>query len=73
LKIRTISYKRTKQVRSYEPEVIELVIDLAPGETPKEVIARARKIVAKEFGEDPGPCVCNSQQLMNGGCACGGN
>jgi hypothetical protein len=45
----------------------------APGETPKEVIARARKIVAKEFGEDPGPCVCNSQQLMNGGCACGGN
>jgi hypothetical protein len=41
LKIKTISYKRTKQTKPYEPEVIELIIDLAPGETPEEVINRA--------------------------------
>ena len=49
MQIKTISYKRTKQTKPYEPEVIELVIDLAPGETPKQVIAKARKIVAEEL------------------------
>jgi len=73
MKVKTISYKRTKQVRNYEPEVIELIIDLAPGETPKEVIARARKIVAKEFGEEVDPCSCDSNTLMSTGCKCGGS
>lgn len=73
MKITTISYKRTKQVKSYEPEVIELVIDLSPGETPKEVIAKARKIVAREFGEEVEPCSCDHNTLMSKGCICGGS
>ena len=72
MQIKTISYKRTKQTKPYEPEVIELVIDLAPGETPKQVIAKARKIVAEELGEEPEPCSCDSNTLMSKGCICGG-
>jgi hypothetical protein len=73
LKIKTISYKRTKQTKPYEPEVIELIIDLAPGETPKEVINKARNIVAEEFGEKPKACSCDSSIIMSKGCVCGGS
>lgn len=72
MQIKTISYKRTKQVKSYEPEVIELIIDLAPGETPKQVIAKARQIVAREFGEEPDACTCDTNTIMSKGCICGG-
>jgi len=70
--VRSISYKRTKQTKRYEPEVIELIMDLQPGETVPEVIAKARNIVAKEFGEEPAPCSCKPDVLMNAGCSCGG-
>ncbi len=70
--IKTVGYKRTKQVQRFEPEVIELVIDLSPGETPEEVIKKARAIVAKQFGEEPAPCSCDPNSLMSKGCTCGG-
>ena len=70
--IKTVSYKRTKQVNKFEPEVIEIVIDLSPGETPDEVIKKARAIVAKQFGEEPAPCSCDPNTLMGKGCICGG-
>jgi hypothetical protein len=73
MKIKTISYKRTKQTKQYEPEVIELIIDLAPGETTKEVIAKARALVAAEFGEEPAPCTCDLMTLSSKGCLCGGS
>ena len=71
--IRSVSYKRTKQMQRFEPEVIELVMDLQPGETVPEAIAKARNIVAKEFGEEPKPCSCKPDMLMNTGCGCGGS
>lgn len=68
-----MSYKRTKQIKRFEPEVIELVIDLSPGETPDEVIKKARAIVAKQFGEEPDPCSCDPNTLITKGCVCGGS
>jgi uncharacterized alkaline shock family protein YloU len=73
MRIKTVSYKRTKQVAKYEPEVIEITIDLEYGETVKEVIAKARKLVAEEFGEESDPCSCSQNTLFNKGCSCGGN
>jgi len=72
VKIRTISVKRTKQVKQYEPEVIELVIDLEPGDTEDTVITRARNILAKHFGEKPTSCDCDLTILTTNGCVCGG-
>lgn len=72
MKIKTISVKRTKQVKQYEPEVIELVIDLEPGDTDESVIRRARNILAKHFGEEPKKCICDLTTLTASGCACGG-
>lgn len=72
MKVKTISYKRTKQVARFEPEVIEVVIDLDPGDTAEWAIAKARAIVAKEFGEAPDPCSCDPGTLMTKGCSCGG-
>ena len=72
MKIKTISVKRTKQVKQYEPEVIELVIDLEPGDTEDTVITRARNILAKHFGEKPTECGCDVNTLTTHGCTCGG-
>lgn len=72
MKIKTISIKRTKQVKQYEPEVIELVIDLEPGDTHETVVTRARNILAKHFGEKLEPCKCDLNVLQSCGCTCGG-
>lgn len=72
MKIKTISVKRTKQVKQYEPEVIELVIDLEPGDTDESVITKARNILAKHFGEEPKECTCDLNTLTVSGCICGG-
>jgi hypothetical protein len=72
MKIKTISVKRTKQIKQYEPEVIELVIDLEVGDTEDTVITRARNILAKHFGESPTACDCDLEILTANGCVCGG-
>lgn len=72
MKIKTISVKRTKQVKQYEPEVIELVIDLEPGDTDETVITKARNILAKHFGEKQTTCDCDLTTLQTHGCVCGG-
>lgn len=74
MRIRTVSYKRTKQVAKFEPEVIELVIDLSPGENVHDAVKAARQMVEHEFGERKAtPCICDIDIIAKGQCACGGN
>jgi len=74
MKIRTVSYRRTKQVAKFEPEVIELTIDLSPGENAHDAITAARQMVDFEFGEsDCIPCICDIEVIAKKQCICGGN
>jgi len=83
MNIRTVSYRRTKQIKPYEPEVIELTIDLEEEDTIDNVIATARIIVAKQFGETDqtdewrwlgsiAKPSCSCDKLLAQGCQCGG-
>ena len=86
MNIRTVSYRRTKQIKPYEPEVIELTIDLEKGDTVDNVVAASRIIVAKQFGEtnqikaaDPDGWAewftksgCTCDKLLAQDCQCGG-
>ena len=53
MKVRTVEYQRTKQVKRFEPEQIRLIMDLEDGDTVAEAIKKARITVAREFGELP--------------------
>jgi len=73
MRIRTVSYRRTKQVAKFEPEVIELTIDLSPGENVHDAVTAARKLVEHEFGEaETSPCICDIDVVARGQCICGG-
>jgi len=55
MKVSKVSYRRTKQVARYEPEVIELEIQLTGRDTVSKAVRLARATVAREFGESPCP------------------
>lgn len=52
-KVRTVTVKRTKQVAKYEPETVELVVDLGPKDTVSGVVRDSRLTIARLFGEAP--------------------
>lgn len=45
MKVKTITYSRTYQVRQFEPERIEVTVELEEGDDPKKVIEEARDLV----------------------------
>lgn len=51
MKVTKLTYRRTKQVARFEPEVIELEIQLGPKDTVAKAMEQARATVAREFGE----------------------
>lgn len=46
-----VTVSRTKQIRQYEPERIELEISLTEGESVNTAVARARASIKRQFGE----------------------
>ena len=53
MKVKMVHYRRTKQVKRFEPEVLELQIAISGRTTVAEAVAVARATVAREFGETP--------------------
>lgn len=54
MKVTQVTFTRTKQVNRYEPERIELTIELnGRGDTVAKAVAHARATIAREFGEKP--------------------
>lgn len=53
MQVTSITISRTKQVRQYEPERIEIVVALNEGDTVSGAIASARATIAAHFGETP--------------------
>lgn len=53
MKVTKVVYTRTKQVAQYEPEKIELEIELdQPGDTVAAAVSKARATMAREWDED---------------------
>lgn len=45
--------KRVKQISRYEPETLEIEVELNEGEKVSDAVARARYTIAKLWGETP--------------------
>ena len=53
MRVTALSISHTKQLRPYEPERIELTIEVQEGDSTQEAIARARATIKEAFGEKP--------------------
>jgi len=50
VKVKEVVYSRTKQAKQYEPEHIELRVELEDGDDPAEAICWARAVVNVQLG-----------------------
>lgn len=56
MKVKTITVSRTKQVRPYEPERLEVQVEIEDGDDPSAVYQAARAFVCSQLGvTDPPP------------------
>lgn len=51
MRVTQVVFAKTKQVRPYEPERIELTIELAEGDTVKDAVEQARRTCNAHLGE----------------------
>lgn len=51
MRVTTVVFSKTKQVRPYEPERIELTIELAEGDTVQSAVEQARRTANAMLGE----------------------
>lgn len=52
MRVREIHYSMTRQVRPYEPERLELTVEVDPDEQPGEAVQRARAFCLRFFREE---------------------
>jgi hypothetical protein len=53
MRVNEIRYSMTRQVRQYEPERLEIVVEVDPDEQPGEAVQRARSFCLRFFREQP--------------------
>ena len=53
MNVKTVTFSKTKQVHPYEPERIELTIELAEGDLVEDAVARARRTCDALLGNFP--------------------
>ena len=65
MRVSTVHFSMTKQVRPYEPERIELTIELQEDESVEEAVAMARRTCSALLGEFPSEVEINqARQLL---------
>lgn len=68
MRVTQVVFAKTKQVRPYEPERIELTIELAEGDTVQEATEQARRTcnaLLGEFGSDVEMEIRQAKMFLN--------